>query len=110
MPAAGKLNRRITIQSPSTTTDAFGSPVATWTYVVTTWASIAAPTSKEVYALGAGFTAQITHKIVIRYREGITSAMRIKYRSRIFQVQAVSDPNEDRVRLVLMCLERNEGV
>lgn len=105
----GKLNRRICIQSPSTTTDAFGSPLSTWTDVVTTWASIAAPTSKEVYALGAGFTAQVTHKIVIRYRECITSAMRINYRGRIFQIQAVSDPKEDRVELALMCLERNEG-
>jgi len=106
---SGKLNRRITIQSQTATKDAFGSLLATWSDVTCTWASIAAPTSKEVYALGAGFTAQVTHRIVIRYRDGITSAMRVNYRGRIFQIQAISDPDEDRVQLVLMCLERNEG-
>lgn len=109
MPDAGKLNRRITIQSPSETKDEYGQPTTDWTDVGWPWASIAAPTSKEVYALGPGFTAQVTHKIVIRWREGVTSAMRVVYRGRIFQIQTVSDPDEGRVQLNLMCLELNEG-
>jgi SPP1 family predicted phage head-tail adaptor len=109
MPDAGALNRKITIQTPSEAQDEFGQPTQDWTDVATTWAAIKAPTSKEIYALGAGFTAQVTHKITIRYRAGLTSAMRVCYRGRIFHIQAISDPDESRVQLDLLCLEIDKG-
>ena len=103
----GELKRKITIQSPSTTQDSFGQPTDTWDTVANTWAAINAVTSKEVYALGAGFTAQVTHRVTIRFRRDlcIQSGYRILYRDRIFRVQAVSDPDEERVLLNLMCQE-----
>lgn len=106
---AGKLNRRILIQQPSGVKDDSGHRSDEWADVVSTWASITAPTSKEVYALGAGFTAQVTHKITIRWRPGIGAGMRIVFRERIFQVQTASDPDEGRVELNLMCLEVDGG-
>lgn len=106
---AGALNRRVTIQRPSEVVDGYGQPTNDWTDLATTWAAIKAPTSKEVYALGAGFTSQITHKITIRYRPGLTAAMRICYRGRTFLIQTISDPSEARVELNLMCLEINDG-
>ena len=109
MMDAGKLNRRITIQAPSEAKDPYGQPFNVWRDVVTTWAAITAPTSREIYSLGPGFTAQITHKVVIRYREGISSAMRVAYRGRIFQIQAISDPDEGCVQLIMMCLEIADG-
>lgn len=106
---AGRLNRRILIQSSVTTQGAAGDPDDSWQDVASTWASITAPTSKEIYALGPGFTAQVTHKITIRWRPGISNGMRILFRDRIFQIQTVSDPDEGRVELNLMCLEVNGG-
>lgn len=107
MLSAGQLNRPIVIESPSTTKDAFGQPSTTgWTALLSTWASIRAVTSKEVYALGAGFTSQVTHKVTLRYPTvTITPAMRVIYRGRTFVVQAVQDPDEERVQLDLLCLE-----
>lgn len=106
---AGSLNRKITIQSQTTTQDVYGQPQQTWTDVLSTWASIKAATSKEVYA-AAGFTSQISHKITIRFpRVTLRSNMRVMYRGRVFDVQAVTDPDEGRVQLDLLCLERNEG-
>lgn len=102
-----RLRYPITIESPSTTQDSFGQPTNTWNTVASTWASIKAVTSKEVYALGAGFTAQVSHKVTVRYNAAlcIEAGFRILYRNRIFQVQTVSDPDEQRVELNLMCLE-----
>jgi SPP1 family predicted phage head-tail adaptor len=104
---AGQLKRPIAIESPSTTQDSFGQPTDTWNTVCSTWSAITAVTSKEVYALGAGFTAQVSHKVTIRYNESlcIEAGFRILYRDRIFLVQTVSDPDEQRVQLNLMCLE-----
>lgn len=106
---SGDLNRRITLQTPSTSQDEYGQPTDDWQDFVTTWAKISKITSRELYALGPGFTAAVTHTIVIRYRSDVTSAMRINYRGRIFQIQAVADPDESRVKLELTCLEVDEG-
>lgn len=104
---AGKLKRPITIESPSTKQDNSGQPTDTWATVCSTWAAINAVTSKEVYALGAGFTSQVTHKVTVRHNPAlcIEAGYRILYRNRIFLVQAVSDPDEQRVQRDLMCLE-----
>jgi SPP1 family predicted phage head-tail adaptor len=107
MIASGQLNRPITIEAQSTAPDSFGQPQQTWTTVLSTWAGIGVVTSKEVYALGAGFTSQVTHKITLRFPTvAITTAMRVVYRGRTFIIQAMSDPDEDRREMHLMCLEQ----
>jgi SPP1 family predicted phage head-tail adaptor len=104
--AAGELNRRISIEAPSTATDSYGQPAQTWMTLLSTWACIRAITSREVYALGAGFTSQVSHKIVLRFTPTtITTAMRVAYRDRTFVIQAISDPDEDRRELNLIVLE-----
>lgn len=104
---AGQLNRRIVVQSQATSQDSYGQQQQTWTEVLTCWASIKAATSREVYA-AAGFVSQLSHVITIRYpATPITSAMRVLYGSRVFQVQAVVDPDESRVLMNLFCLERD---
>ena len=107
---AGDLKRPITIQQASTTKDSFGGESSAWTDVQTTWASIRAVTSKEVYALGAGFDSQVTHTVTIRYNPSVTvsAGMRISYCNRYFTIQAVSDPDEGRVLRHLMCLEQTK--
>lgn len=103
---AGTLNKQITIQSPSTTQDDYGQPTTDWTDLMTTWASIRAATSKEVYA-ASGFTSQLSHIITIRWRPGVQANQRIAYRGRVFEIQTVADPDESRVELNLLCLEIN---
>lgn len=107
---SGKLNRRIEIQSQSTSQDSFGQPLTTWTTVLCTWAGIRAATSKEVYA-ASGFTSQVSHVITLRYHPGLTilSSDRVVYEGRIFPIQAVSDPDEGKRELNLLCMEINEG-
>jgi len=104
---AGSLKRPIEIQVPSTTKDEFGQPTQTWTTLLQTWADIH---TKEVYALGAGFNSQVSHKITIRFQPAvtITAGMQVVYLSRIFIIQAVSDPTEERRELDLLCLEQTK--
>jgi SPP1 family predicted phage head-tail adaptor len=102
----GALNKRITIQSPVEVPGEYGQPVTEWQDVITTFASIHAVTSKEVYA-AQGYTSQVSHTITIRWRPGIRSNQRVIYRDRIFEIQDALDPDERRVQLNLLCIERN---
>lgn len=103
---AGRLKRRVTLQAPSTTKDAFGQPLQQWTDALDTWAEIATITAREVYALGSGFTAQVSHRVTLRFPDvALAAGMRVSYEARLFLVQAVSDPSEDRRELDLLCLE-----
>lgn len=106
---AGRLNRRITINAPNTASDAFNQPQPTWTQVYSCWAEIAVVTGKDVYSLGQGFTAQVTHRVTVRYTTAvtITAGMQVVYGARTFIVQAVSDPLEDRTQFVLYCMEES---
>lgn len=102
----GALDKRITIQSPSESQDEYGAPTQDWTDAATTWAAIRAATGKEIYA-SSGFVSQLSHVITIRWRTGISAKQRVVYRGRIFEIQAVSDPDESRTELKLLCLEIN---
>lgn len=106
--SAGRLNRRITIQSPSTEQDVSGALTTQWNDVVSTWAGIRAATSKEVYA-SASFVSQLSHVVTIRFNPAVQHGMRISYRGRVFRIQAVSDPDENRVMQSLLCMELNDG-
>ncbi|MFC6644142.1 phage head closure protein [Granulicella cerasi] len=102
---AGSLNRRITIQQQSTSQDAYGQQLASWTDALSTWASIRAATGKEIYA-ASGFVSELSHIITIRYPAiKVSNAMRVLYDNRIFNIQAVSDPDEGKVQTNLLCLE-----
>ena len=110
MPSAGLLNRRVNIQRPSTTRDEFGQPTQDWTDVFKTWAGIRAATSREVFA-ASGFTSEVSHVVTLRYRPRtpILSSYRVLYEGRVFEIQAVADPTENKEQLNLLCRERNDG-
>ena len=59
---SGKLNRRIAIQTQSTSPDAFGQPVQVWTTAYQAWASIDIQSSQLIYST-AEFMAKTTHRI-----------------------------------------------
>jgi SPP1 family predicted phage head-tail adaptor len=105
---SGQLKRRIAITAPSETQDQSGQPGAgPDTTVLSCRAAITVASSKEIYALGAGFTAQVTHKVTVRFPSvSLAQGMTVLYRDRRFLVQLVSDPDENRRELNLMCLEQ----
>ena len=106
---AGKLNRQINIQARSSTQDPTGQPIDTWTTVWSCWAGIASLTGKELYALGAGFSGQLSHKVTIRYTATpLLTGMRVVYGKRTFLVQIPpANPNEANVEIDLVCLEQS---
>lgn len=102
---AGTLNRRVGIMAPSVEQDDAGQPIDTFAPLYQCWAGIRTATSKEVYA-ASGFVQQLSHVVTLRYPAvKITPGCKVTYEDRTFRVQAVSDPDESRVQLQLLCLE-----
>lgn len=92
--SAGKLKYRVDIQSPSSTQDAIGQPLSTWTLFASAWADVRWVSGIETIKAGA---VSSTVKASVRIRAGlaVTPAMRVLVDSVAYQVQAVL-PDSDR--------------
>lgn len=78
-------NRRVQIQSPSGTADAYGERTTTWTTVATVWAAIMPLGARELLAAGA-IHGELTHRVQVRYTAALAAAdssWRILYGSRV---------------------------
>ena len=96
---SGKLDKRITIQSLTTTQDALGELVNTWVTVCVVSASVNDLTGREFIASGSLIDSVLT-KIEIRYRTDITASMRILLGQQIYNIEAVLHQNQK--SLILM--------
>ncbi len=111
---AGKLNRRVQIQTQSTTQDSFGQQLQTWTTAYTCWASIDVQASQLVYAT-AEFIEKVTHRITCRwtYSFVFTPKQRIVYTeartgvTHTYEIEAVLNDKQANVSVTLLCYELN---
>ncbi len=104
MIRAGELRHKVTIQNYTTSPNAVSEPVKTWADYATVWASIEPIRGKEFWD-SQQVNAEITGKIKLRYLSGITSKMRVKYETRIFEILSVINPGEKNRELQLMVKE-----
>lgn len=88
---AGKLDKRIIIQSLTESTGADGTVTVTWSNDVTLWAQFMKATSREFMA-AQQVNSDITHTIKIRKRSGVTASHRLKFGTRIMNI---AGPPED---------------
>nr|DAN00169.1 MAG TPA: Putative head tail adaptor [Caudoviricetes sp.] len=95
----GKLNKRITFQLQDLDLED-----EDWKDIATTWASINPISGKEYYSAET-INSDLTHKIRLRYRRGITPDMRVLYNGRIFYIISVINEYEKNTMLQLMCRE-----
>lgn len=102
---AGKLRHRLTIQEPTTALDQYGEAVKTWSTVATVWGSIE-PLRMQEYFEAQQTQAKATHKIEVRYVQGISSTYRVMLGARIFEVTAVLNPQERNERLQMLAVEK----
>lgn len=101
---AGKLRHRATIQQLVNTDDGAGGSIETWQNVATVWAAIEPLRGNERYT-AQQVQSTLTHKVTIRYREGIKPQMRLTYKGRIFDIESVIDIEERHRWLELFCSE-----
>jgi SPP1 family predicted phage head-tail adaptor len=116
---AGPLNQRITIQRPAVAVDqATGEPVVSaWEDLPVdpeVWAAIETLKGME-YLASAEFRAGVTTRIRVRWREDLTSAMRVLFRltrsdgtvvrETVFDIQSVLPQYQSMSEVHLMCAD-----
>lgn len=101
---AGLMRERIVIESLGTEIASSGTPSGGWSEVCSVRAQVTTLSGKEGYEAQQN-TARLTHEVVIRYRAGVGSELRVLWDGRELYVHSViSDPK--RTRMTLQCEER----
>jgi SPP1 family predicted phage head-tail adaptor len=99
----GELNKRITLQAQTRTSDGMGGFVTGWTDIATVWAKAWTISSTE--QTGAAQTSLFrVQKFKIRYRSVLKSAWRVKYGDRYFNITGI-DPDAKNEFIFLTCKE-----
>jgi len=101
---AGALRHKVLIEKPAETINSLGEITTSWTTFATVWAEII-PLSGKEYWSSRQVNSEVTGKIRIRYLPGITPKMRVKFGSRIFNIEAVMNYQEKNIESVLLVKE-----
>ena len=109
MSAISGLRRRLALEMPVDVPDDTGGVSRTYALLDTLWAQVSpAPATSRLVddRFVAGRMEQtVTHHITLRFRAGMTAAMRLRDGARVFVIHAVEDPDEHRRFLVCRCEE-----
>lgn len=116
---AGKLNRRIRIQSRRSTKDDYGQQVNTWVDQFNLWANIRPVSRREDFERvdAMELRSQLTHTVCVRYNINLMPPMkadswRILYPTpagdRYLNIKQARDLDEAHVWIVFECVEGSE--
>lgn len=100
----GQMTARLALEMPVSEPDGQGGAVLTWTEIAAMWAKIEPVSSTFTERAGAE-TGTITHRIWLRFREGIAAGQRLRKGARLFMVKLVQDPDETGRYLTCLCEE-----
>jgi len=103
MIRAGELRERVTVQTPAESRNPLGETVLDWTDFAEVWASVEGASVRESLLFGQQDIA-VTHRVVMRYLDGLTAKMRIVWRSRVLEIVSLLE-HDNRSRHELICQE-----
>jgi SPP1 family predicted phage head-tail adaptor len=102
---AGNLRHRVTIQSKGTPArNSYGEEVITWATEATVWGAVEPLRGRE-FLEGKREGAEVTTRIRIRHRDGITPEMRAVWGSHTYDIVSVIDLEGREREIHLMCRE-----
>jgi SPP1 family predicted phage head-tail adaptor len=103
---SGKLRHRVQIQTTIYRQDEFFDPLADpWQTIATVWAEVIPLQGIEAIR-AKQIVATATHKVTIRYFEGITSQYRLLFNNRVLEVDGPPLNTDERgIYTVLLCRE-----
>ena len=91
----GDLRHRISFEKFVKVDDGYLGSTVTWHPVCVVWASVE-PLSGSEYFSAHQITAEVTHRVKIRYTDKITTEMRINHNGRILAIESIIDLKERR--------------
>lgn len=107
MLRAGELRHRIDLQSNSgSTRNAFGETAEAWATMAASLPAKVEPLSGRELFSAQQIQPDISHKVTIRYRQGLNAKMRVIFGARTFNVEGPPKNVEERnIVIELMCRE-----
>lgn len=103
---AGKLRERVAIQQKSVIRDGFGAEQITWSALDTVWANVRSLDGTEsVESSVDQVVVVISHSVLIRYRAGLSPAMRLVWRGKVLQILSIVESDNRQRQLILKCSE-----
>lgn len=105
LATVGQLRRRLELQAPTDTLDAYGQATRTWATYATVWSKIEVQGGSEV-TVADQQQQERTHKLTIRYWPGVVSGHRALYAGRAFNFTSVVNVDEQGRWLIIMATER----
>lgn len=106
-----KLQQRITIQRRSSTLDAYGQEINSWSDIGTVWAEVKPLSGREKMRINAMVVeSQLTHQVTVRYLtlflpSTTADAWRILFESRVFNITASWNVDEANKTIIFDCTE-----
>lgn len=104
----GRLRNRLTLQTRVGSQNSYMETEYVWTDFATVSAGIEPLQGTEKIAQAQN-RGEVTHRIVMRYREGIVSTMRAVFKDRIFIFEAVLNRDERNRELTVLAREVVDG-
>lgn len=103
---ASKLNKRISILKPPgpDDVDEVGQPLDEFIPIAETWGAIEPLSGRELFS-AMKVNAEVTTRIIIRYREGIDRTMKAVYNGTEFEFLYVIHTDFAKKELQIMCKE-----
>jgi SPP1 family predicted phage head-tail adaptor len=103
---AGELRTELALEACTPQPDGFGGFTESWVEIATLFAKIEPISAESVF--GADQTLEtVTHRIMLRHRDGIASGMRLTKPGRFLEIITVHDPDE--TGRYLVCKAREIG-
>jgi len=98
------LRNRVTIQEKTVTQNTYGEEVITWSDVATVWGAVEPIRGDEFIAMRRE-GAELTTRIVIRYRSGVVTENRVTFGSHTYDIESIIHVEERQREMHLMCRE-----
>lgn len=105
---AGKLNQRITIQTPVERNEGAGGSVLAWADQWRRWAQVITMAGREPRQAGV-LVPQHSHLIKLRYLPELDQRHRILWAGKVLQIVAVSDKDGAHEETTVECNEVDHG-
>lgn len=104
---AGLLRERLAFQAKTEAVSSAGIVSATWATAFTLWGRVKQEDGRSGEGeIGDRPLSQSRLTLIVRYDSRITSAHRVSWRGRVFEIEGVLNRDERRMWLDLMVIER----
>ena len=109
---SGQYNRRIQVQTQTTSQDTFGQPQQAWQTTYSCWANIDVQASQLIYSTSE-FISKVTHRITVRWTPSFTFTpkQRLAYTEaatgvvHVYEIEAFVNVKEANREVMILCYE-----